>query len=266
MKIGLHNNKIGIVQNIFFAIIICMATKSTTKKTTQASKKAVSPVVKKTSPLKVKKASTLGSVFSFGINKEQFIKTHKKQLVIGIVVIAVGALAFLSRGLFVAALVNGAPISRLELIKQLEKQDGKKTLSDIIVRKLIEQEAQKKKVVVSAAELESEIKKIEANVASQGQKFDDLLVMQGFTKADLLERIKTQKLLERMVATNVAIEEQEISDYVEQNRMSFPEGTTEEDMKTQAKEALTQQKTDEKIQSFVEDLQKKAKITYFINL
>ena len=90
--------------------------------------------------------------------------------------------------------------------------------------------------------------------------------MQGFTKEDLLERIETQKLLERMVATNVAIDEQEISDYVEQNRISFPEGTSEDEMKNQAKEALTQQKTDEKIQSFVEDLQKKAKITYFINL
>ena len=243
-----------------------MATKNTTKKATRTSKKVVSPVVKKASPVKVKKVSTLGNVFAAGINKEQFIKTHKKQLTIGIVFIVIVALLIFFRGLFVAALVNGVPVSRLELIRELEKADGKKVLSDIIVRKLIEQEAQKRKITVTDAELENEIKKIEANVASQGQKLDELLALQGFTKEDLLERIETQKLLERMVATDVAIEEQEISEYVEQNRMSFSEGTTEEDMKTQAKEALTQQKTDEKIQSFVEDLQKKAKITYFINL
>ena len=243
-----------------------MATKTITKKGIKADKKPVSPIVKKSSPIKVKKASTLGSVFSFGINKEQFIKTHKKQLIIGIVAIAAIALLVFFRGLFVAALVNGAPVSRLELIKELEKADGKKVLSDIIVRKLIEQEAQKRKVVITTVELEAEIKKIEANVASQGQKLDDLLAMQGFTKADLLERIKTQKLLEKMVSTDTSIDEKEISDYVEQNRMRFPKGTTEEDMKSQAKEALTQQKTDEKIQSFVEELQKKAKITYFINL
>lgn len=243
-----------------------MATKTTIKKEARASKKVVSPIVKKSSTVKTKKASTLGSVFSFGINKEQFVKTHKKQLTVGIVVIAIVALLVFFRGLFVAALVNGAPVSRLELIRELEKADGKKVLSDIIIRKLIEQEAQKRKITVTAAELESEVKKIEANVASQGQKLDELLALQGFTKADLLERIKIQKLLERMVAANVAIEEQEISDYIEQNRMSFPEGTSETEMKNQAKETLTQQKTDEKIQSFVEELQKKAKITYFINL
>jgi hypothetical protein len=242
-----------------------MATKTTTKKTTRPVKKAVVSV-KKITPLKSKKASTLGTVLSAGINKEQFIKSHKKQLIIGVVVIAIFAIFFFFRGLFVAALVNGAPVSRFELIQELEKQNGKKTLSDIIVRKLIEQEAQKKKITVSAAELDNEIKKIDDNLTSQGQKLDELLAMQGFTKADLLERIRIQKLLEKMVSTDTSINEKEISDYVEQNRMSFPEGTTEEDIKSQAKEALTQQKMDEKIQSFVEDLQKKAKITYFINL
>ena len=161
---GPYNSKIGIVQNIFFVIISYMATKTTTKKSAQAGKKVVSPIVKKASSVKGKKASTLGSVFSAGINKEQFIKTHKKQLTIGIIVIAIVALLVFFRGLFVAALVNGTPVSRLELIRELEKADGKKVLSDIIVRKLIEQEAQKRKVTVTDAELENEIKKIEANV------------------------------------------------------------------------------------------------------
>ena len=49
-----------------------------------------------------------------------------------------------SRGLFVVALVNGEPISRIEVIKALEKQGGKATLDSLVTKKLIAQEARSK--------------------------------------------------------------------------------------------------------------------------
>lgn len=234
-----------------------MASKTISKKRTQSARKAVS--------LRSKKTATVQNVFSSSSEREQFLKTHKKQLTIGAIVIVLLALLYFFKGLFVVALVNGAPISRIDLIKQLEKQDGKKILSDMITKELIEQEARRKKVNVSTTELDTEVKKIDANLAAQGQKLDTLLAMQGFTKKDLLDRIRTQKLIEKMVSTSVSLSDAEITDYIDKNKTSFPEGTSEDKIMKQAKDALLQQKLDEKVQAFVADLQKKAKITYFVN-
>jgi len=54
-----------------------------------------------------------------------------KTSVIIAAVVVIGALAFYYKGLFIAATVNGVPISRLSIIEQLEKSSGKATLEAI---------------------------------------------------------------------------------------------------------------------------------------
>ena len=51
-------------------------------------------------------------------------KLRQPKVLIGLIVVILIVAAFLLKGLFIAALVNGEPISRLIVISELEKQSG----------------------------------------------------------------------------------------------------------------------------------------------
>lgn len=189
--------------------------------------------------------------------------SRKKLYIIGAVIIT-AILLFVFKSLFVAALVNGSPISRLAVIQLLEKQAGKKALDSIVTKTLILQEAQKQNINVSQQDINSEMKKVEDNFKSQGQSFDDILKSQGLSRGDLEEQIKLQKIVTKM-AGNITVSDKDIDDYIEKNKESLSEAADQAKLKEDVKAQLIDQKTQEKIQSIVQNLQQKAKILYFVN-
>ena len=97
------------------------------------------------------------------------LKSKSLAPIIIVIVIIIGfALFFGYQKYLVVATVNGQPISRLTVIKELENQGGKNVLETIITRELILQEAAKKNASANQNEINSELKKIEENVKSQG--------------------------------------------------------------------------------------------------
>ncbi|OIP57299.1 MAG: hypothetical protein COX79_00940 [Candidatus Levybacteria bacterium CG_4_10_14_0_2_um_filter_36_16] len=197
--------------------------------------------------------------------KSSGLAGHKKQIIIGLLAVIVIGLIYYFKGVFVVATVNGTPITSLSFYQELQKADGKKTLNNIISKMLVMQEAQKRNLKVADSEVKSEIKKIEETVTKQGQKLDTLLVSQGMTRADLEERIRLQKLVDKMISKDVNITDAEINDFISKNQASIPEGSNPADTKEQVKQQLKQQKYDSQFQKLLDDLQKKAKIKYFIS-
>jgi foldase protein PrsA len=193
---------------------------------------------------------------------KQLPPVNKKYLMIGLVVIILAALTFYFRNLFVVAVVNGKPITRLSLIKELEKQSGKKTLDLLVTQELLYQEAQKQQVTVTTDEVNQEIKKLEDNFVKQGQNLNQLLLAQGMTRDSLADQIKLQKLAEKLVEKDVVVSDQEVDDYLKQNAASLPKETKPEDLKTQVKDELKQQKLSEQIQALLQKLHDSAKINY----
>ncbi len=193
---------------------------------------------------------------------KQLPPVNKKYLMIGLVVIILAALTFYFRNFFVVAVVNGKPITRLSLIKELEKQSGKKTLELLVTQELLYQEAQKQQVTVTTDEVNQEIKKLEDNFVKQGQNLNQLLLAQGMTREGLADQIKLQKLAEKLVEKDVVVSDQEVDDYLKQNAASLPKDTKPEDLKTQVKDELRQQKLSEQIQALLQKLHTSAKITY----
>lgn len=178
----------------------------------------------------------------------------RKYLAYLLVLVVLAGLVYLGKKHLFVASVNGRLISRFSVIKELEKQGGKKTLDSIIIQTLVKQEANKRKLTVTEKELKGELSKIETNIASQGATLDELLKQQGMTKKDLEEQISLQLLVTKMVDDKVAVTDKEIEEYL----------TLASDLtKEQAKEAISQQKIQSKIQTFLEDLKSKAKINYF---
>jgi len=58
-------------------------------------------------------------------------KFLQPKVFITIIIVILLIAAFQLKGLFIAAMVNGEPISRLTIIKELEKQGGKQALSSL---------------------------------------------------------------------------------------------------------------------------------------
>lgn len=191
------------------------------------------------------------------------IKINRASFIPLLVVIILTLLFYFSKGLFVAATVNGQPIWRLTLVKELEKQAGKKVLDSLITRTLILQEAKKQKVSVTDEEVNKEISQIEETVNSQGQNLDQLLTAQGMTKNDLVEQIRTQKLVEKIAAKDIKITDEEVKDYFEENKSSFPKDKKFEEVEEDIKKQLEQEKLNEKIQTWIQSLRNAAKINYF---
>lgn len=191
------------------------------------------------------------------------LKVSRKYVMIGLVVVALAVLLYSYRSLFIAATVNGQPISRLSIVQELEKQGGKQTLSTLVTKTLISQEAAKKNITVSQKQIDEELKKIEASLAQQGQTLDQVLQLQGMTKQSLTDQIRTQKMVEALVGS-VSVTNKDIDTYMEANKSSMPEGGNVTEIKKTVKTQLEQQKVNEKAQALLQKLQKEAKINYFV--
>lgn len=157
-------------------------------------------------------------------------RLKQPKIFIPLIVIILIVLAFVFKGVFVAALVNGQPISRLSLIKELEKQGGKQTLASLINQTLILQEAKKKNINISEKEVNEEVKKIEEDLKKQGQNLDTALLTQGMTRGDLIAQLKIRKLVEKLLADQIKVTDKEVADYVEKNKETFPENISDKEI------------------------------------
>ena len=185
--------------------------------------------------------------------------------VIGVVIVLIIVALFFTKGLFVAATVNGNLISRLSVIKELEKQGGKQVLESIINKKLIETELSKQNISVTLEEIDEEIKKIEAQVTSQGGTLEAALTQQGLTKEKLREQITIQKKLEKLLADKVAVTDADIDAYIKDSKVPTSKDVKIEDFRKQISEQIKQQKFQQEAQKWVSELTTNAKIKYYVN-
>lgn len=259
-----------------------MAEKDTKKKTTPAkstkaakkettAKKTSAPAKKAPPRKKVEeKPEVTPSIAETTQTKEEQtpLRVKKSYLFYGIAVgafIIIGIFLFMYRSLFVAAVVNGQPISRISVISDAEKQAGNQALTNKIRNVLIEQEARKRNITVSDKEVNDELKKVEVQVSKQGQKLDDILKQQGMTKEDLRKLIRLDKLVGKMVEKDVKVSDKEVQDYIDKNKDVLPQNENADQLKKDIKERLKQQKLSMAAQEWLAKLQAQAKITKFVS-
>lgn len=190
---------------------------------------------------------------------------NRSYLIIIVVILFIAGFLFFFKSIFVAAYVNGKPISRLDIIKRLEKQGGKRELDMIIDQTLIEQEAQKRKIIISSNDIDKQYNLIKTNNESQGKNLDQLLSAQGMTVYDLRNQIKIQLMLEKMLDKDIRVTDDEVNKFIEEKKASIPESMKTDEVKKIASNQLKQQKLNQKAQEFVQKLRKNAKINYFVN-
>lgn len=193
-------------------------------------------------------------------------KTKNYKLIAIVIAVAIVLVAlFFAKSLLIAATVNGSPISRLSLIRELEKQGGKQALEAIIDQKLIEAELQKKGITASQEEVSEEIKNIEAQISSQGETLLQALAMQGLTEETLREQITIQKKLEKLLADKIVVTDEEIDAYMKDSKVPLPKDIKPEDSKKEISVQIKRQKLQQEAAKWIADLTKNAKIRYYVN-
>jgi foldase protein PrsA len=188
----------------------------------------------------------------------------KKAIAFFLILVVIGIL-YLSKGLFIAATVNGKPIFRYQIIRQLEKESGKRVLENSIVKELILQAAKSNNYAVSDSEIDKQIEDIRKNLEQGGTNLDDALKMEGQTMESLRDALKLQRLAEMLVEDKTFVSEEEIEKYFNENKQSFGEDTKYEAVKDQISSQLKSQKFQTEIEKFLTDLRNKYKIIYFVN-
>lgn len=163
------------------------------------------------------------------------------------------------------ATVNGQPISRLELYRELEKKEGAAVLDELITKKIIFQEAKKRNVVVSQADIDSELNKIRDSVTSQGSTLEEVLEFQGVTFDELLDNIKIQKILEGILKDTIAVTDEEVKARYEQNRDVYGNEKSFEELKEDIRFQVYQEKITDAYRDWIDKAKSAAKIENNLN-
>lgn len=193
-----------------------------------------------------------------------FYKEHTKNIHIFLGALVVLSILFLAKSLFIAAMVNGVPISRWSVIQELEKNSGQQALDIIITKKLIETAALKQGVSVSQSDIDTEIQSIETEVSQQGSTLEMILAQQGMTIEQLREQITIQKKLEHILADKVAVSDEEVTQYLTQNKMPAPTGMSDADFQNQIREQLKKQKFNIEADKWITGIKADADIQYYV--
>ncbi len=191
---------------------------------------------------------------------------NKRNIILALAVVLVLAILVLLKNQFIVASVNGESINRLTLIRELEKQAGKKVLEGLVTNTLVLQEAKKRNITITDNELNAEIKNIDENLKKRGQSLDQVLTLQSLTIDKVKDQIKLNLIMKKLLSDKISVSDKDVSDYIEKNSKLIPQGANPDDTKNQIRQQLEQEKLQEEGQELIKSLQDKAKINYSIKL
>ncbi len=229
-------------------------------KTVPAKVAAAKVSAAKTTPVK---ASSKPAVASVSNHKIELKKIDSKTLVKALIFLLILALVYLVKDEVIVASVNGKPITRIALIRNLEKQAASSTLENMTLQMLVEQQLKKEGIKVSDEEMDAELKKIEEQLAAQGQNLDDLLKAQSLTRAAVKEQLALSKGMEMLLSDKITVTAEEVTAYFEENKELLGKDVKFEDIKADIENQLKQQKLATEQQKWFAELKKNAKINYF---
>lgn len=194
------------------------------------------------------------------------VKAKKKKITtIFAIVLGVFILVFAIFKFLIAATVNNVPITRFEVIKLLEREGGQQALDNLITRQLVIQEARKKKLTVSQEEIDAKLNELNSYLEQQGTTLDDALALQSQTKEDLIEDIKIQALVEKLLSEELNVSDEEVQKYFEDNRDFFAKDAKFADVSGQINSQLKSDKLSQKFQEWLDTVRSESSIRRFLS-
>lgn len=180
-----------------------------------------------------------------------------------LVVLTLGILllAVYKKSWFVAALVNGAPVTNLELQTKLNQQFKSQTLNQLINEKIIMSEAQKFGAVPTGTEVDKRITELETSVGGKNT-LDSLLTQQGQTRTSLKDQIRVQLAITKLYEKEATVSADEVTKFIEQNKEQL-KATDSAQQQKEAYDTIKNQKLSQIFSQKFQELRSKAKIQIF---
>lgn len=177
------------------------------------------------------------------------------------VVLGLALLAFYKKSWFVAATVNGEPITSVELMSKLNQDYRQQALDQMVNERIITQEARKKGITVTQKDIDDKIAEVETQVGG-ADALNGLLSQQGQTKEGLKGQLKIQILVEKLYGSEATVSAEEIETYITQNSATL-QSTDSAKQRVEAESALKQQKLTDIFGQKFQSLKDGAKILIF---
>lgn len=191
------------------------------------------------------------------------LTNYRSPKVILLVVLLIGflVLVYYKKSWFIAATVDGQPITNFELLSKMNQQYRQQTLNQMVNEKIIQAEIRKNNINVSQSEINDKISQLEKNVGGP-EALNNLLTQQGQTRGSLVSQMKIQLAIEKLYAQNATVSAQEVSEFVEQNKEML-QATESAKQTKEAEEILKQQKLAKTFSQKFQELKEKAQVKIF---
>ncbi len=188
------------------------------------------------------------------------LRSSKYGIILVIVVILL-AIAIYKKSWFVAATVNGMPITNLDLQMKLNQDFRTQTLTQMINEKIILDEAAKNGDIPTQQEINQKIADLEKQVGGK-DALDSLLAQQGQTRTSLNEQIKVQLAITKLYKKEATVSADEVNQFIEQNKDQM-KATDSAGQQKEATDAIQQQKLSQIFSQKFQTLKQKANVQIF---
>lgn len=182
--------------------------------------------------------------------------------VIVVLVVVLGLVWAGSRGYIIAAMVNGKPIFGWDVASVVMSRYGSQTLTSMVNEHLIADEAMKKGVNVTSADINAKEKDLMKSLGPN-VNINDVLQYQGMTRADFDNQVKLQLTVEKILGKDITVSDTEIADYITKNKDTMT-ATDDAGLNAEAKQAIFSQKLNSKVQTWFAQIKSTAKVTTFL--
>lgn len=195
--------------------------------------------------------------------EQPYSRFFSRKNIIIVVLLILAILIWKFKGFFIAATVNGQPISRFELNYQLLRRFGDQALDNIINERLILAAVRQKGIFISKDDIETRVKEIEEKLKGS-VTLPEALKAQGLTADEFRRQIEIQLAINKLFDKEATVSTNEVEDYISKNSESYKTATNPAALREDVKNLLSQQKIGDLFNEWFTDIRNKAKINKFI--
>lgn len=178
-------------------------------------------------------------------------------------VLILALLAWRFKGSFIAATVNGQPVSRFELNDLLTRRFGQQTLDNLISERLILAAVRQKGIFITNSEIDGKVKEVEEKLKGKAT-LDEALAAQGLTMPMFRRQLEIQLSIEKLFDKEATVSSEEIDNYYEKNSSLYKNATDTAAVKDEIKSILKQQKVNDSFEKWFAEIRKNAKINKYL--
>lgn len=193
---------------------------------------------------------------------EKFLDYKKsKKIYLIILVLGILLLAVYKKSWFIAAMVNGTPVTNLELQSKLNDQFKTQTLNQMINEKIILSEAAKNNALPTPQEVDQKIAEVEKSVGGK-EALDSLLTQQGQTRSGLKDQVMVQLAITKLYDKEATVSAEEVAKFIESNKEQL-RASDSAGQEKEATDTIKQQKLSQIFSQKFQELRQKANIKIF---